>query len=357
MNRRHPVAGMLALPALVLAALAAPTPPAAAQDAVTITLPDPPGWKVGTTLGLNLSQSSFSTNWAGGDKGSVAWVFNSNSTAERQFGSRVNLANELKLAYGQTSRQQQRPNSADRFWESPAKTTDQIVFESTARFTFGGWVDPYSSLRLDSQFRDESYAPFAVLGFNPVKLKESAGIAKVLEKRDDREIKTRLGFGLRQTLARSVDILTLAQSRFSTNDGGLEWQTQVTRPVLDQKVLYKAELLVFQPLFYSQSDELEAFDARVRAGDPTLAAIPGAEPVSEFWRATDVSFQNSFTAEITKHISVGLFAQFVYDKFDAAANVDLKKSLNALRPEVLKNVRKAGQFKETLALGFTYRLF
>ena len=340
---------------LVPLALAAAVPAAAQPAADTAAAANP--WKFGTALALNLSQSSFSTNWAGGDRGSIVWVFSSNSSAEKQFGTRVNLANLLQLAYGQTSRQQQRPNSTDRFWESPAKTTDQIAFESTARLTLGGWVDPYASFRLDSQFRDESYAPLAVLGFNPVKLKESAGIAKVLEKTETRETKTRLGFGLRQTLARSVDIVTLAESRFSTNDGGIEWQTQMTRPMLDQKVLYKGELLVFQPLFYSLSDELEAFDARVLAGDATRPATPGAEAVADFWKATDVSFQNTFTAQITRHLSVSLFAQWIYDKFDAAANVDLEKGLDALGPEVLKNVRKAGQFKETLALGLTYQLF
>jgi hypothetical protein len=350
----------LAIPFTLVAALVAagvaagqpaPASPAPPESAAAT------GWKLSTTVGLNLSQSSFTTNWAGGDRGSIVWVLNSNTGAERQFGARFHLSNQLQLAYGQTAQQQQRANSTERFWQSPSKTTDQIVFGSVGRFTLGGWVDPYVGLRLDSQFRDESYLPLAVLPFNPVKLKESAGIARVLSKTAESEATTRLGFGLRQTFARSINAVTLARDRFTTNDGGLEWETQVTQPIMAKRILYKGDLLVFQALFYSQADHLKTFDALVRAGDATVPANPGAEAVQDFWRAPDVNFQNTFSAQITKSISVNLLAQWIYDKFDNAADVNPGKSLNVLIPEVRKNVRKAGQFKETLALGFSYRLF
>ncbi|MCC7101008.1 MAG: hypothetical protein IT500_15605, partial [Rubrivivax sp.] len=62
-------------------------------------------------------------------------------------------------------------------------------------------------------------------------------------------------------------------------------------------------------------------------------------------------------ASITKYLSVNLYAQLVYDKFDSAANVDGTLPLADQLVEVDRNVRKAGQFKETLSLGLTYRLF
>ncbi len=43
---------------------------------------EPGPWKFGTTMGLNLSQSAFSTNWAGGDRGSLVWVLSSLSSGE-----------------------------------------------------------------------------------------------------------------------------------------------------------------------------------------------------------------------------------------------------------------------------------
>jgi hypothetical protein len=320
---------------------------AAAQD----TLVAGP-WKYGTTVGLNLSQSSFSSNWSGGDQGSIVWVLNSDLSAQRQISRAFNLSNLLQLAYGQTA--QQVPDPADpsrRVWDTPDKTTDLIVFESIGRFPLQTFVDPYLAFRLDSQFEDQS-SPIGIIRFNPIKLKESAGISRVLVKTANREAVTRLGFGFRQTLAQSfVDPVTAEKQRFTSNDGGIEWQTTATQPVLDGRVLYKGSLLVFQPVFYSRSDALEDFDALAIAGQP------GREAVADFWKASDINFLNTFTAQITTHLSVNLFVQWVYDKFDSAANVDTSLPLAVLTAEVDKNVRKAGQFKETLAIGLSYRLF
>lgn len=116
---------------------------------------EPGPWKPGATLGLNLSQSAFSSNWAGGDKGSIVWVLQSTLTAERQFSTSFNLLNTLQLAYGQTARQAIDPASPGHsVWSQPDKTTDQIAFESVGRFSLQRAVDPYLALKLDSQFRD-----------------------------------------------------------------------------------------------------------------------------------------------------------------------------------------------------------
>ena len=53
-----------------------------------------------------------------------------------------------------------------------------------------------------------------------------------------------------------------------------------------------------------------------------IAAYPGRESIADFWKATDVSFTNNFSAQITKSIGVNLTAQWLYDKFDSAALVD-----------------------------------
>jgi hypothetical protein len=310
---------------------------------------EPGPWKFGAVAGLNVSQSSFSSNWAGGDRGSIVWVLNSDMSADRQFSRKFNLANRLQLAYGQTSRQTP-TTTGELVWDTPDKTTDLIAFESTGRMTLERAVDPYAALRMDSQFRDQS-SPLGVIAFNPIKLKETAGVARLLFKTEDSEGLMRLGLGFRQTIAKSIDPLTLAKQSFSSNDGGLEWQTNITRPVLDKKVLYKGQLMVFVPVFYSKADELEQFDTRA------IAAFPGREAVADFWKSPDVSFQNNFSASITKYLSVNLYAQLVYDKFDSAANVDATFPLADQLVEVDRNVRKAGQFKETLSLGLSYRLF
>ena len=320
--------------------------------------PEPPGpWTFATTVGLNLTQSAFSSNWAGGDRGSFLWVLTTQSSARRQFSERFNLGNTLKLAYGQTSKQE-KTNTGEVVWDSPTKTTDQIQFESLARWTLGGAVDPYGAFTVESQFWDES-DPRGSFTFNPVKLKESAGVARVLFRTEDSGGLSRLGLAYRQIFSRTfTDPLGQDVRSFTTNDGGIEWQTDVKEPLLSKRVLYKGTLLVYQTLTYSESSDLETVDQIL------IAAYPGRESIQNFWKAPDVNFQNTFTAEITKALNVSLDAQFVYDKYDVAALVDPalasspdQATRDAYAAQIDKNVRKAGQFREVLAIGLTYRLF
>jgi Protein of unknown function (DUF3078) len=338
---------------ILLAALA--LAPAARADAPKPIEPGP--WKFGALASFNLAQSSFSTNWKGGDRGSIVWVLGADLSAERQFGPRYNLQNTLRAAYGQTTRQN--PDAADPHhyvWDSPDKTTDVLAFESNSRWTLHSFVDPYFSFSAETQFADQS-SPVGTIRFNPIKFKETAGAARVLRKTDDSELLSRLGFGFRQTLARAwVDPTLRTQRSFTTQDGGFEWQTTATQPILERKVLYKGRLLVFQPVFYSESSDLEVMDRQAVAYAATTLGLT-RESVKDFWRATDVDFQNQFTAQITKLVAVNLFAEFAYDKFDAAANVDPTLAPAAAITELDRNTRKAGQFKQTLALALTYRLF
>lgn len=336
-------------PCALLVALLLLSPLTAHASAPKAAEPGP--WKFTSVLGANLSQSSFSSNWAGGDKGSMVWVLGASATAERQFSTRFNLANTLQLAYGQTSKQVD-DGAGGRVWDTPDKTTDQVLFESIGRWTTQGFVDPYLSLRAETQFEDQSN-PLGVVRFNPVKLKESAGIARVLRKTADAEALTRLGFGFRQSIGRTLVAGTpVGKESYSTNDGGFEWQTTVKQPILEKKVLWTGSLLVFQPLFFSGSGDLETYDDEAR-----VAFGAGHENVADFWRTADVSAQSTFSAQITKSLGVELFAQWVYDKFDNASNVDAARPFVARDAEIRRSIRKAGQFKETLALALKYRLF
>lgn len=322
---------------------------------------EPGPWKLGAVASFNLAQSSFSSNWKGGDKGTIVWVLGGEFTAERQITHSYNLQNSLRIAYGQTAKQQADPDDRTRLvWDAPDKTTDLLALESNSRWTLNTWVDPYLSVGAETQFQDQS-APNGIIRFNPIKLKETAGLARLLVKTEDTEWLTRVGFGFRQTLAKAFvdpsNPLDDTQRSFTTHDGGFEWQTTATQPLFEKKVLYKGRLALFQPVFYSKSGDLETVDRDVIAAFE--AANPGAtrESVKDFWRAPDVDFQNTFTAQITKILAVNLFVQFAYDKFDAAANVDPAATPEAALAELDRNTRKAGQFKQTLALALTYTLF
>ena len=92
-------------------------------------------WYPSLTAGVNLTQSAYSDNWAGGDKGTVNWVLSVDADAKRQINPSLNWSNQLQLAYGQTSTQE--PTGGGKSWTRPDKTTDKILFESVGRWTLG----------------------------------------------------------------------------------------------------------------------------------------------------------------------------------------------------------------------------
>ena len=354
----------IALMALVISMLGAQLASAQFADGSAPTAPKPvddkdstwsrPGpWRLTGIAGLTLTQSASSDNWYGGDRGSWMWVARFDGTAERQFNPRFHSSNTLQLAYGQTSQQQIDPNNPQaRVWDTPSKSTDRIGFESVGRFTLDRWADPYFAASVVSQFLDQSQ-PNGTLSFNPVQVKLSAGLSKTLVKQADRELITRLGVGARSVFGRNfVEPLPSQQTAsYNNSDAGLEWVTTTTWPLLDKRVLYKGRLGLFQPFMYSQSSELKAFDQAAMAADPTRRAV------ADYWKAVDINFENTFSAAITKNLSVELFAQLVYNKFDSAGNVDPNAPLAVTTALVDRNIRLAGQFRETLALALSMRLF
>lgn len=356
--------------ALAVAVLAVILASAGADDAraqddaapVDTTIIPPGPWDFGATIGANLAQSSFSSNWAGGDQGSFVWVARVDLLAERQFNTKFNWSNTLQLAYGQTASQVTDPdNPAEKVWDSPDKTTDLIQLESIGRFTLQRWVDPYVAFRLDSQFLDKT-DPRGDLHLNPFRLKESAGVARVFEKTEEREFISRVGLAFRQSIGRTfvggfdpntgepITNLNLDTETSVGNDGGFEWQTDMRRPILEEKLFYKGQLLVYYPIFYSQADELEDFDRFALGVDPTR------EEIADFWQYPDVNFQNGFTTQVTKVVSVDLFLQWIYNRFDEATQVPPIEEMPQL-VLVDRGVRKAGQFKQVLSIALTYTLF
>ena len=270
------------------------------------------GWERTLDLNLTLTQNSYSDNWAGGEAGSVSWMGNSNFKAARQLCSKLNWSNSLKFAFGQTL--QQDPETKD--WRKPFKSTDLIDGESVARFTLGAFVDPYLAFRTISQFLDGS-VPEVKRYINPLTLSESGGVSKLLYKDDETELLSRLGLGLRQVLNREiVDTLNRETETNTTNDGGFESVTDFKASLAEGKISYSAKITLFKAIFYSESDDLKG------------------KPEEDYWKAVDVNWENILSANITKYLTVNLYVQFLYDK-----ELDLK-----------------GRFKETLALGFTYRI-
>jgi len=270
-------------------------------------------WELSVDANLTLTQNSYSDNWVGGEAGSVSWVFNSNSLAQKQLTAKVYNTNTLKLSFGQTHSQ----DVITKNWLKPVKSTDLIDFETIFRFTLGAFVDPFASGRLETQFLDQSDAAKERM-FNPMTLTETAGVAKVHVKQEKREWSSRLGFGLRQHINRDVliDSINGIRQTQTTNDGGVNFISEFTTPLAKERITFNSKLSLFKAVFFSESEALQGL------------------PNQDYWKAVDVNWENIFAASISKYIMVNLYMQLLYDK----------------------EIAVAGRFKQTLALGLTYKL-
>jgi hypothetical protein len=276
----------------------------------------PQPWKNALNIGLNLSQNSYSDNWAGGEAGNIAWVALANGTFEKQVSSKFNFRNTSNLQFGQTHQQ----DKTTKHWAKPLKSTDKIDLDNLGRFTLHTFVDPFVAFRFQSQFLDDSYQPLDRV-INPILLTESAGIARMIYQKDKDQILSRLGFAFRQNLNRAIpgtpaDTLAKNTKTLTTNDGGIESVTDAQYKLLSN-VTYTGKLTLFKAVFNSKKNELKGL------------------PNANYWKAVDVNWENTFAAAITKIIVVNLYTQLLYDK----------------------EIALGGRFKETFGLGLTYKMF
>jgi hypothetical protein len=300
--------GSIAMAAMVLIAL-----PVAAQDSLAGK------WVTSLIFDLTATQTAYSNSWAGGEAGALSWVSNLNGAAEKQLSPSVNFKSRLKLSFGQTHTQSitrdPLTNRERKVWEKPKKSTDLIDWENVARLTKGWVIDPYVAVRLESQFLDASFAAKKRY-FNPIKLTESAGIARKLYEKDKDQIISRFGFAFRQILKKVIiDTTSLATTDSTLTDGGLESVTDVNLS-LRKNVQYTGKLTLYKALFFSEKNKVKG---TVYEND---------------WKAVDVNWENIVAASITKIISVNFYLQFLYDK----------------------EVDKRGRLKETLGVGLVFRL-
>ncbi len=312
---------------------------------------EPGAWQKSLEAGLNLTQSAYSDNWNGGDKGQFTWTVIANAEARRQVSRQTNWSHVLKLAYGQTSQQRD-----DRSWSSPDKSTDRIDYESVLRLTLGLALDPYVSVRLESQFQDASDALGRTISFNPLQLKQSAGVAREFIGEEKRSLLVRFGGtfreGIRRQFQNEVDPTDLTTASSTGIDGGLELVIDHRNVFFDEAIGWTSKLSFLQPVFYSSKSDLEDLD------DAALAAA-GIDPaIEDFTTRLDVDWENIFTGQVTRYVSVNLYVRFVYDQYDTSVKPEIADDGTLANPAaVLAGIRKSGQFKQTLALGLTYRFF
>ncbi len=268
-------------------------------------------WTKSIDASLTLTQNTYTDNWSGGESGSANWMFLSNSFFEKQLTPIVFNKNILKLQFGQNFVQDKETKD----WGDAEKSSDLIDFETIFRFSLDSWLEPFASGRLESQFLDSGDPDKDVI-FNPITLTQSAGAIKVITKEEKREWTVRLGAGFREHIAREVlNPVSLKRSTETSYDGGFELVNDMRMPLLGGAVDLKSKLIVFQALFYSETDDLKGM------------------PEEDYWRTADINWENVFTASITKYLMVNLYTQFLYDK----------------------EVDRGGRFKQTLGLGLAWK--
>lgn len=270
------------------------------------------GWNKSLVFDLTATQASYSESWDGGEAGTFSWQSNIVGSAEKYLSKKVNLLSNLKLSFGQSHRQD---DNGD--WLRPQKTTDLIDWENVASFRLShSYVDPYLAFRLESRFYD-GRVPAKKLWFSPLKLTESGGIIRHFYEQEDKGLVTsRLGLALRQIFKTNIaDTAALTTVDSTFNDGGIESVTDIVLK-LHERIVWTSKLTLFKAFFFDKADEFKGTEFE---GD---------------WKAIDADWENIFIAQVSKVIAVSLYTQVLYDK----------------------QVIDQGRWKQTLALGITYKL-
>lgn len=275
------------------------------------------GWSRSLVIDFTTTQTGYSDSWTGGEAGSVNWVGNLNGSAERQLSSKFDLKSTLKLSFGQTLTQ----DAETKDWSKPKKSTDLIDFENVGKFTLGGYVDPYLAFRIETQFFDGRKTD-RKLYLSPLKLTESFGITRKFYKAKDDFVTSRFGLAIRQIMKTKIDSVETTPMVWTYNnidstltDGGFESVTDVTIS-FHKNMRYNGKLTLYKAFFFSKSDEVKG------------------TVYEDDWKAIDINWENIVTAQITKIIAVNLYTQLLYDK----------------------EISKKGRFKETIAIGFVFKM-
>jgi hypothetical protein len=303
-------------------------------------------WQREVKIGLNILQSAYSENWNGGDKGSVVWTGNLDARFENQFDEGHNWRNTLKLAYGQTHNQE-RDAEGNLFWKRPDKTDDIIDFESLFRWTPASGWDPYVSVGFKSMFEDLNDPAGRSIWFNPKTLKGSAGMSRKFIDKEKQQFSARLGLAgiFNQRSFFTADAPSDETRSETSNELAAEAIFEYKVGALDERVDWESKLTLTQPFAYSGKSVFE---------DGFTSDLPLPEDVASYTTTLDVDWENTFTANITKVISVKLYIRWVYDKYDNTVTPVVEEGALVNETDVQGAIRKAGQFKQTLALGFGY---
>ncbi|PKN71897.1 MAG: hypothetical protein CVU50_09640 [Candidatus Cloacimonetes bacterium HGW-Cloacimonetes-3] len=283
---------------------------------LTISAANAEPWDLKCDVNFNLSQSAYSSNWAGSAVGSITWITSASMSAEKAISPMFYNINTLNMAIGQTHQQREGTDAQGNkthYWARPDKSTDRLDIESLMKMTMESYVNPFAAVRLESQFIDQS-DPTLTKILNPMKFTESLGATRNFLDNDPEMLTGRFGLALRQNLNRDVMVTAIPVSRESkvTVDGGLEFVANYKNVYEPANLIFNSKLQLYQAVFNNKSDE-----------------------ISDDWKSPDMNWENTLTLKLIKAVSLNFYMQLKYEK----------EEISEL------------QFKETMGLGLSYNLF
>lgn len=245
-------------------------------------------WEESLILGVNINQVSF-TNWKKGGQNTFSWT--TRLDGQLSYKDSLNqFDNNLKIVFGQTQ------TNSDPF----KKSVDEIRMESVFAKKIGLWVDPYVSLKLETQIApgfkysetegDRIVSKF----FDPGYITESVGFGV----NPLPPFKLRLGFALKQTVtfrynSPYADDPKTTKTEKIKNEKGLQLAIDVNWKMNDNLV-YKSNTAVFSDL--------------------------------EWIKAVDLKIDNILIAKINKLFNVSFEYNILYD-LDQSRQFQLRQAL------------------------------
>jgi len=253
------------------------------------------GWKHTLVSGLTLTQVAY-TDWAQGGDNALAYAMGIDGKAADDEPS-TNWTTSYKLAFGQ----------ARLGGKGLRKTEDKIDLESILTYKLGTYINPYTAATFKSQFTEgfkyNDTSKVRVSHFmDPAYVTQSIGVRY----QPVVEFKTRLGLALRETFADRFaavysDDPSTPEIETVKIEGGLESVSELESKFAEDMLL-KSKLELFAP--FKQLDVIV------------------------------LRMDNTLVASVNEYINVNLNVQLINER----------------------SITPRTQVKETLALGFTYKL-
>ncbi len=237
-----------------------------------------------TNISLTLSQSAYSDNWVGEELGTVSWVINSKTRASRHLSELILLKSNLTLAFGQTH-QQQLDEDGKKSWEKAKKSSDKIDWDNLFILQLKKYVDPFFSIRWESQFIDKSDSENTLI-INPMRFTDSLGITKEIINLDDHQLSARLGGAFRQTLDRSDSV-----QDDLVFDGGIELINEYRGNLDSGNINFSSRLILYQALYNSEGDDID-----------------------DDWKSLDITWENSIITKLWTIINLSFNFDLIFDK-------------------------------------------